>query len=755
MAADDTIGNYRLLGELGRGGMGIIYKAEQTSLGRFVALKVLYPHLVNDAITVKRFNHEARATALLNHPNIVQIFDVGAEEDRHYFAMEYVPGKDLAAVLENRGKLGVEETLRIADQVAAALSAASDVGIIHRDIKPSNILVDSRGIIKVTDFGIALAAGTGDFTDTGHLMGSVRYMSPEHARTEDLDSRSDLYALGIVMYEMLTGATPFDDESPYEVLKAHEETPPPPLPDTVPPVVQALVLRCLEKRRVDRFRTVRVFRRELRSCVGEIDWQGPALPPLESIEPTAEIAPDPSFRYDRAGVVRSVADTVSFCLAERLHRRSGFTGRLGRRVREFLGKRVRHRHDSYKMKRLEVMELRENLHRAETQLEEAKQECDRAHEKYEVADEELHGWQMDGSLSLDRGKKFSKEAAALQEKRLWQQATSYKLQWHSLQDRVRDWYQNVERARRDYEATVKELELLRIRRRRLAEETGTLRRNRLRLLVTVTLVVAVVVGVTLYGPRLWTWATGIVPDASMVYGTFVKTPIVMREARDEHAAAVLDTGGVLVTGGIDAGQQALASAEIFDVARGEFFVTGSLNEARFNHTMVTLGAGRGVLVIGGEKRWGTRDALDSVELFTQGEFVRFVPMHETRTRHRSLKLQSGKVLVTGGGSARGDVLASAEIFDPATNTFTPTRRTMHQARRDHAMTMLPDGRVVVSGGSRTGNEPLDAVEIFDPETETFEPLCSLVEARYEHTATAVDDTRVLVAGGRSGQKIED
>jgi len=271
--AEETIGNYRLLGELGRGGMGIIYKAEQRSLGRFVALKVLYAHLVSDPITVKRFNHEARATALLNHPNIVQIFDVGVEEDRHYFAMEYVPGKTLAVVLENRGKLGIEEALRVADQVARALSAAHDVGIIHRDVKPSNVLIDDHGRIKVSDFGIAVAAGQGDLTDTGHLVGTARYMSPEQARGEDLDSRSDLYSLGVMIYEMLTGHVPFEGESPLAILEQHVGSPPPPLPAAIPPMVQALVLRCLEKRRVDRHRSVRDFRRALREAVVEIEWE--------------------------------------------------------------------------------------------------------------------------------------------------------------------------------------------------------------------------------------------------------------------------------------------------------------------------------------------------------------------------------------------------------------------------------------------------------------------------------------------------
>jgi len=746
--AEDKIGNYRLLGELGRGGMGIIYKAEQVNLGRFVALKVLYPHLVGDPVTVKRFNHEARATALLNHPNIVQIFDVGVDEDLHYFAMEYVPGKTLRAVLETRNRLGVEETLHIADQVAAALSAAHDVGVIHRDVKPSNILLDDRGAVKVSDFGIAIAAGQGDLTDSEHLVGSVRYMSPEHARNEDLDSRSDLYSLGVVMFEMLTGHPPFDGDSPLEVLEQHVGAPVPPLPDDVPPLVQHLVLQCLEKRRVDRPRNVRAFRRALREALAEVDWQGPALPPLEPTE--AGFEPDYSFRYDRAGVVRSVTDSLSFTLAEHLKQGNGARGRLARRLREILGRRVRRRHDSCKLKRLEVMQLEENLQRAEQQLEQAKQECDRAHEKYEAADGELHDWQMAGSLRLDRGSRISKESAAVQEKKLWQQATSYKLQWQNLQDRVRDWYQNVERARRDFETTVKDLEILRLRRRREAQSSGVATMNRVRVVFAFLVVAA---AVTLVCLDRWVFRPPEPPasPADMVYGKFITTGI-MQAARDEYAAALLASGNVLLAGGIDVSRSPLDSAEIFDVRTRKFLPTGNLRQARFNHTMTTLLLGRGVLVVGGEQEYTRPDALAAAELFieSEGRFVLVSRLRGPRSRHAATRLADGKVLVSGGNDPSAEPLNSAELFEPSTNSFRAVGR-MNVARKDHTSTLLGDGRVLIVGGSQTANRPLDGVEIYDPKTERFEALCLLKEGRYEHTATVIDPGRVLVIGGRRGQ----
>ena len=180
----DRIGHYRIVAELGRGGMGIVYKAHEESLNRFVAIKVLGEHLTEDAGHVERFLREARSAASLNHPNIVQIYAVSEEEGRHFFAMEYVTGRSLQQILKSSGPLEPTQVARIALQTASGLRAAHDQGIIHRDIKPANLLIDERGLVKIADFGLALVAGgVSRLTATGMFMGTPGYLSPEQCLT--------------------------------------------------------------------------------------------------------------------------------------------------------------------------------------------------------------------------------------------------------------------------------------------------------------------------------------------------------------------------------------------------------------------------------------------------------------------------------------------------------------------------------------------------------------------------------------------
>ncbi len=216
MAQRTKVGHYEIVAELGRGGMGVVYKGFEPSLQRHVAIKMLSESLADDAMVVERFFREARSMAQLNDPHIVQIYLVGEDQGQPFFAMEFVEGESLSQRLKRERQLQPDEAARILLQVAQGLASAHDRGVIHRDIKPANLLITQRGVVKVADFGIALA--TQDFnkklTGTGQFVGTPGYLSPEVCLGKPVDQRSDLFALGIVFFEMLTGQSPYKDESP-------------------------------------------------------------------------------------------------------------------------------------------------------------------------------------------------------------------------------------------------------------------------------------------------------------------------------------------------------------------------------------------------------------------------------------------------------------------------------------------------------------------------------------------------------------
>jgi serine/threonine-protein kinase len=253
----DTLfdGRYRIERKLGAGGMADVYLAEDQELGRRVAIKILNGRHANDAQFIERFRREAKNAAALNHPNIVSIYDRGEAEDTYYIAMEYLDGRTLKELIVGRGAAPVNVAIEYARQILSALRFAHRHGIVHRDIKPHNVLVDGEGRVKVTDFGIA-RAGTSQMTEAGSIVGTAQYLSPEQARGGEVDPRSDLYSLGIVLYELLTGKTPFDGETPVEIAMKHlSNTPKPPskLRPEIPPELDMVVLRALAKNPDDRY----------------------------------------------------------------------------------------------------------------------------------------------------------------------------------------------------------------------------------------------------------------------------------------------------------------------------------------------------------------------------------------------------------------------------------------------------------------------------------------------------------------------
>jgi serine/threonine-protein kinase len=279
----EKLGHYKIVSELGRGGMGVVYKAYEESLNRFVAIKVLGEHLGHDENFVKRFVREAKAVAALSHPNVIQIFYIGHEaapgpnpqgpDARHYFVMEFVEGRSVHDLLMQEGALDPQRAARIALQAASGLAVAHDQGLVHRDIKPANLLVTKNDRVKIADFGLALSPtdGATRLTATNSLMGTPGYLSPEQCCGEPAGPRSDIYSLGMTFYEMLTGSMPFKGESPLAVLRQILDEEPPPLLQVDPhldPRIAKVVERMVAKEPNDRYQSCHEVVADLSEILG-------------------------------------------------------------------------------------------------------------------------------------------------------------------------------------------------------------------------------------------------------------------------------------------------------------------------------------------------------------------------------------------------------------------------------------------------------------------------------------------------------
>lgn len=287
-----TIGHYQIMALLGSGGMGDVYLAKDTRLGRRVALKLLPDYLTDDESRVRRFKQEARAASALNHPNILTIYEIEQVDGRYFIATEFVEGETLRQRMKS-GRLKLSEALEIAVQIAGALSKAHQIGIVHRDIKPENIMLDAEGRVKVLDFGLAkyiqpLEAGDAEgsttqnaYTVPGVLMGTTAYMSPEQARALTVDARTDIWSLGVVLYEMVAGHLPFNGQTGSDVLAAILEHEPKPLPEQMlvaPDDFQRIIERVLRKDREGRYQTTKELALDMENLRRELDAGWSARP---------------------------------------------------------------------------------------------------------------------------------------------------------------------------------------------------------------------------------------------------------------------------------------------------------------------------------------------------------------------------------------------------------------------------------------------------------------------------------------------
>ncbi len=266
-------GRYRILRRIGSGGMADVYAAEDTHLGREVALKVLHRRFAQDQEFVERFRREAKAAAGLSHPNVVGVFDRGEHEGTYYIAMECLTGRTLKEIVASEAPLSQQRVVELGVQILHAAGFAHRHGVIHRDFKPHNVIVDERGHAKVTDFGIA-RAGASEMTETGSIMGTAHYLSPEQAQGHAVTAASDLYSIGVMLYELLTGQLPFQGESAVAIALKHLSEQPAPISQLRPdvhPALEAVVMAALAKDPAQRWQTADDFAEGLEAARAQID----------------------------------------------------------------------------------------------------------------------------------------------------------------------------------------------------------------------------------------------------------------------------------------------------------------------------------------------------------------------------------------------------------------------------------------------------------------------------------------------------
>jgi serine/threonine-protein kinase len=286
---------YRILNRIGSGGMADVYRAEDTHLGRQVALKVLHRRFAQDQEFVERFRREAKSVAGLSHPNVVGVFDRGDHEGTYYIAMEYLAGRPLKEIVEAEAPLSQERAIDLGEQILQGAGYAHRHGVIHRDFKPHNVIVDEDGHAKVTDFGIA-RAGASEMTETGSIMGTAQYLSPEQAQGHAVAAASDLYSIGVMLYEMLAGRLPFEGESAVSVALKHLSEPPPALsrfrPD-IHPALEAVVMAALAKDPTQRWQSAEEFAQGLEAARTQIEAGADGGEDFAAVAPVALPAPPP------------------------------------------------------------------------------------------------------------------------------------------------------------------------------------------------------------------------------------------------------------------------------------------------------------------------------------------------------------------------------------------------------------------------------------------------------------------------------
>ena len=315
-----VINHYRIIEKIGAGGMGEVYLAEDTELNRKVALKFLSPHFLCDADCVSRFQREAQAVAKLNHPNIVTIYEVSEYQGRPFFAMEYVEGQPLSLLIK-QGGCSLDKLLDLATQICDGLSKAHQAGIVHRDVKPANILIDGDGRPKIADFGLATIQGSDQLTGSGSTLGTIGYMSPEQLLGETVDQRSDIFSLGVILYQMLTGQLPFKGDYEATITYAIVNIEPEPLPTHLKealPRLQGIIDRALRKDRIERYQQMTELLVDLKCNAGQVTSLSnsnshlePAREASVAVLPFVDMSPEKDQEYFCDGIAEELINALT------------------------------------------------------------------------------------------------------------------------------------------------------------------------------------------------------------------------------------------------------------------------------------------------------------------------------------------------------------------------------------------------------------------------------------------------------------
>jgi serine/threonine protein kinase len=334
-------GRYEIIEELGKGGMGNVYRVEDKKTNEELALKLIKPEIASDKKTLERFSNELKLAHKISHKNVCRMYHLGEEQGVHFITMEYVPGEDLKSMIRMTKQLTVGASISIAQQVCDGLAEAHRLGVIHRDLKPSNIMIDKAGAVRIMDFGIARSLKTKGITGTGVMIGTPEYMSPEQVEGKEAEQHSDIYSLGIVLYEILIGRLPFEGDTAFAIgMKHKSEKPEDPrkLNSQIPEDLSCLILKCLEKDRENRYQSAEELRSELiriEECIPTTERLIPKRKPITSREITVKFSLKKLFMPALVFVALAILISISVVIINRLpqekpilptHKQLTFTG---------------------------------------------------------------------------------------------------------------------------------------------------------------------------------------------------------------------------------------------------------------------------------------------------------------------------------------------------------------------------------------------------------------------------------------------